>query len=515
MESGVNDPIGVLDSLVDAGRQSEGLPSRQEEQAREAGQDDRDATIRRLAALQESAPLEYDRERTREARRLRVRTRTLDNAVAGLVTNNSGKQLAGSALEFPEPEPWPAAIDGAELLDELTTAFRRHLVLPDGAAEAMSLWTIFSYCLDAFRSNPRLAFISTTKRCGKSTALDMLAQLVSRPLSTSNISGAGVFRIIDLAHPTLLIDEADTFLPENEVLRGVLNSGHSTAAPYVVRCVGDDYTPRQFSTWTPVVIARIGKLPDTLTDRSIVIAMQRRTANERVEPLSDDGAREALSELKRKIVRWIADNSTGLAGIKPAMPTRFINRLADNWRPLLAISEVAGGEWAERARNAAVMLAGSADLEDDDIKVRLLADIRLVLDGEPGPTIGSAELCDKLGKFETAPWSTFSRGKPLSPAKLARMLRTFPIYVRKLGARNGYATADFANAFARYLTVPPDQSSKAPEPQRRQGENALSEVPEAFGDGSFENKDNPSLPMTSGTLELSQPLTKQEEGLLV
>ena len=59
------------------------------------------------------------------------------------------------------------------------------------------------------------------------------------PLSTSNTTAAAIFRTIEAARPTLLIDEADTFLTNNEEIRGVLNSGHRRSGAFVLRLVGD------------------------------------------------------------------------------------------------------------------------------------------------------------------------------------------------------------------------------------------------------------------------------------
>ena len=41
--------------------------------------------------------------------------------------------------------------------------------------------------------------------------------------------------------------------------------------------------PCRFSTWSPKVIALIGSLADTLTDRSIVIPLRRKRVDEMVE----------------------------------------------------------------------------------------------------------------------------------------------------------------------------------------------------------------------------------------
>jgi len=101
---------------------------------------------------------------------------------------------------------------------------------------------------------------------------------VPRALLSSNISPASLFRIVEKYSPTLLVDEADSFLRDKEELRGILNSGHTRDAAYVVRTVGDENEPRRFSTWAAKAVALIGHLPDTLADRSLVVPMRRRAA---------------------------------------------------------------------------------------------------------------------------------------------------------------------------------------------------------------------------------------------
>jgi hypothetical protein len=74
----------------------------------------------------------------------------------------------------------------------------------------------------------------------------------------------------------MLIDEVDTFLADKSDLRGVLNSGHTKSAAFVLRCVGDDSVPQPFSTWCPKVFAHIGRVHPTLEDRSIRIQLRRK-----------------------------------------------------------------------------------------------------------------------------------------------------------------------------------------------------------------------------------------------
>src|SRR5437870_3360351 len=123
-------------------------------------------------------------------------------------------------------------------------------------------------------------------------------------IPASNISAAGIFRTIEEFTPTLLVDEAETFLKDNEELRGVLNSGHRRRFAAVIRLVGEQHETRIFSTWCPKAIACIGSLPGTLEDRSIVIHMRRKTAQERVEARRQDRLEQTCEPIRRQAARW-------------------------------------------------------------------------------------------------------------------------------------------------------------------------------------------------------------------
>src|SRR5215475_11584042 len=114
-----------------------------------------------------------------------------------------------------------------------------------------------------------------------------------------------IFLGVEALHPTLLIDEADTFINgDADGLRGILNSGHRRSTASVLRTVGDAYDLKTFSTWCPKAIAAIGKLPGTLADRSIVIEMRRRSAAEKAEGLRFDRVATELEPLRQQMVRW-------------------------------------------------------------------------------------------------------------------------------------------------------------------------------------------------------------------
>ncbi len=309
---------------------------------------DVDAEIDRLAKL---TAVQYEKERKAAAERMGVRASILDKLVAAKQPDDKKDDLQGRSLELPEPKPWTDAVDGAALLDVIADAIASHVILPATAADVIALWVLHTHAVEAFTITPRLAIMSPVKGCGKTTLLDVVACLVWRPLPTANASMAGIFRAVEMARPTLLLDEAERFVTnQNDELLGVLNSGHRMGGS-VLRTVGDDNEPRMFATFAPCAFALIGRLPDTLEDRSVAIDLRRRIASEAVQPFRLDQTGH-LHTLARKAVRWAADHQQALRASDPDVGTLF-NRVADNWRPLLAVADVAGGDWPARARKAA------------------------------------------------------------------------------------------------------------------------------------------------------------------
>ena len=248
---------------------------------------------------------------------------------------HDGDAEGRGGLLLADSVPWEEPVDGAELMTKVVQMIVRYSVLPEGAVTAISLWVIFAHAHDRAVVSPLLSVTSPTKRCGKSTLMSILDGLVPRSLSASNITSAALFRSVEAYHPTLLIDEADTFIKDHDDLRGILNSGHTRPQAFVIRCDGDDHEPRAFSTWCPKVVALIGQLPDTLADRSINISMRRKGPGERTEKLRLD--RLDLEDLQRMAARWVADHGDELRSADPDVPESLGDRAADNWRFLLAI----------------------------------------------------------------------------------------------------------------------------------------------------------------------------------
>jgi putative DNA primase/helicase len=357
-----------------------------------------------------------------------------------------------------EPSPPLAALlfppsELALLLDGLTAAFKRFNVLPNGAAEAMALWVLFDHSHDAARHSPILAVLSPEKRCGKTTLLDVLSRLTTRPLATSNITPAALYWIVHEVAPTLLIDEGDTFLSTHSSLRGILNSGHTRATAWVMRM--DNGRLRAFCMWSPKVIAIIGNLPDTVADRSIIIRLKRKRSDEMVERLGPNNE-DDLRDLRRRAGMFAAENLERLKVADPIIPPGLDDRAADNWRMLLAIADAAGGHWPGLARKVAVMLSGNAR-GDESPGVTMLGDIHKVRDKRRIDRIRTTDLITALTAMEDRPWSEWNEGGPITGSQLARLLKPFQIgpTTIRIGTETakGYWFSDFDDAFARYLPL--------------------------------------------------------------
>ena len=415
----------------------------------------------RLALL---APAEYDRVRVDEAARMGgIRVSTLDE----MVTKARGltQEAHGRGVKLAIPDPWPHPVTLLDVLGEVVAVIRRHVILAPDTAEIVALWIVHTWVFDRFEHTPRLGITSPSRQCGKSTLLEVLRALCLKPLKADNISPSGVFRTVEALSPlTLLIDEADSFLPEAEELRGVLNSGYERSGQ-VIRVVETQgqHQPIMFRTFAPLALAAIGTLPPTLEDRALPVRLQRKGAGETVEKFRENDNRGKMDILARKLARCTADVRGGLKA-NPVMPAALGDREADISVPLVSIADCAGGGWSERGRRALLVVFGRrAEMDgNSDNGGKLLADLRTIFAEAGALRLTSADLCAKLGAMEDRPWPEWKNGKTMTPSQLASALRPFavrPVNIRLHDGSvpKGYYRENFAEAWNRYL--PPTGTS--------------------------------------------------------
>ena len=401
---------------------------------------------------------------------------------------------------------------GSALLSDLRDLLKRYVVLPDMAAEALALWVVHTYAFTLRQVTTYIGVVSPEKRCGKTTLLELLGLLANRSLAAANISPSALFRVIEHTQPTLLIDEADTFLQGRDELAGILNAGYRKGNSYVVRVAdarsrrkhenvgGTSYTSPQngtppefgewtndpvtsdptihssanpsingsdapnpcnnltnhhvttlarFSCWCPKVMAAIGRLPDTLADRCIIITMQRKMPGETCERMRQLNA----AEYRKRCADFVREHSHHIAQAQPEIPSTLNDRAADIWEPLLAIADLAGGEWPQLAREAAQKLSAS----DDDLSLiaYFLKDLRNLMVIKNVEKMLSRDIIAILNPLHDRPWEDLRRGREINEWWLGWQLRQLGMRTRTLrvgGAiAKGYTLADIEGAFRRYV----------------------------------------------------------------
>jgi len=394
-------------------------------------------------------PIGYDRVRTTFAKAMDIRPATLD-----LIVKSKKAVSQGEKSPFPDIEPWQEPINPADLLTDISQTIKRFIVCETETIIAATLWATMTWFIDVIQIAPLAVITAPEKRCGKSQLLFLLSQIVKCPLAASNISPSALFRSIDTWQPTLLIDEADTFMRENHELRGLINAGHTRTAAFIYRTTGDDHVLTQFNLWGAKALAGIGKLNETIMDRSIILSLRRKLPNEQAERLRH--AKPGLFQtLSAKLARFAMDYSGQILTARPELPDTLGDRAQDNWEPLLAIADIAQDKWPQLARQTALKISGNLE-QSNSIGVELLADIQDMLETMSTDRITSADLIKKLCDDPEKPWSTFNRGNPITPRQISSRLREYGITSNTIRINSttakGYLFSQFADAFNRYLS---------------------------------------------------------------
>jgi Protein of unknown function (DUF3631) len=455
-----------------------------------------DAILNELAHL---APVPQDRARKPATEILRVKLGALDDELTkrvrariekgrGEASADANDDLPGRPISFEAFEPWDSPVDGAALLTEISDTLAQYARLSRSSRDAVALGIVHGHTFDFRDIMPIFAITSPQPRSGKTRLMTLVARTAPKPLLISAGSAAFITRSIELHHPTVLCDEFDAVTkgdPEKgETIRALINSVFnregSTQGKWIVTDAGP--VPRLFSTWSPVWLAGIKAVPRTIEDRAVHIALRRKLPSDKVKRLRlRDGPEFAI--FRRKAARFAADNERQLRAIEPPSPVELEeagDRAADTWDSLLAIADVAGGDWPRRARAAALVLAGVRDEDDNttaismdgDDELELLADIRAILftidayapdaqalrtdnqlavvalntarslaeAGQPSakaptvtPAIKGDQLATALGTISLFPdrrWSEWAYGKPIRSHHITKILREYGIVPR-------------------------------------------------------------------------------------
>lgn len=261
----------------------------------------------------------------------------------------------------------------ARVLNAIETLYDKHLVYPSPEErDAAVAWTLASWVAESFDNFPRLYFSAAEFGAGKSVAAEMVGRLSRESHEMVNVTPAILYRLIENAEkpPTLFVDEADNIFgtagssSSHQELLGVMNKGfHRNGTVYRARGTDD---VQKFRCFSPMILAGKGILPRAMMTRSITVRMRRPIEGETFVPYRERVHRPFFDAVKEAIDKWVGSQEARSLGMEfPELPGGIKDRDADVWEPLVMVGDLAGGEWSERIRKAAVTLTNRTDHKDE------------------------------------------------------------------------------------------------------------------------------------------------------
>lgn len=423
------------------------------------------------------------------------------------------------------PEAEPAATvmversEGAAILSETETALARFVAYPSEAARvAHTLWIAHTHLMGAWYSTPRIAFLSPEKGSGKTRALEITGELVPHPVPTANISAAALYRVIGAPGglPVMMLDEADTVFRDErpsenaEAIRGLVNAGHRRGQK-TLRVGGSDRDElREFEAYSAVALAGLGDLPETIISRSVVVQMRRRGPGERVEAFRHRLDALELHTIRDRMAAWAVLVEPEIVEAMqarnwPAMPGGVADRDADVWEDLFAVADMAGGEWSDRSRAAALELIEQARDATPSLGLQLLADLRDIFGDAVALT--TEQIIGRLCELPESPWQEVTGGKPLNARGLAQRLRAYGVRSRKVRAAGasdplqGYRREELFDVWTRYLPTlkqtpdeRPEQAAHAEQTTKSPSVYAEFHVPDSENSSGTDPEHSPHVP---------------------
>ena len=364
---------------------------------------------------------------------------------------------------------WEGEVDFAAALDSAVASMKRFLKAPDYVYDTTALWSAMTYLVQSEEIDmpiaPQLGFQSIVEGSGKSVVAEIVAAISYRGYLRSGYTASTLFRRINQEFITPCLSEYHNILSEKDkALLSVVNACHRRSEAWIDRTETDAQTGRRYvqsyKCWTALSWGAIGAVPREAHSRSIVLPMQAALPDEsRALDHSRPLQAKDLIDVRRQLAKWSA---TIKVLPTPSMPPTLFNRAADNFRPLFALAELAGGDWPQRIRNAAEAI-GKVERKPT-LQVRLLTDIRDAFEAAEDQRLPTGKLIDTLCEEEERGWQQENRGKRIDAYWLRENLRGL---INPAGSQRwregthendplirGYELSQFRDAFLRYLSSP-------------------------------------------------------------
>lgn len=357
--------------------------------------------------------------------------------------------------------------DASLIANEVRSFIARFWAAPTAASlDLIVLWVLGTHVRGRgaapflMESYPLLMLGSTGPASGKSTALRLISELSSRGEMVIDPTAPSLLNLVEESYATACIDEMDTLLGNgagSRNLRAHLLTSY-TAGGTITRAASG--TVRKVDVHYPVALA--GMLRTWATHPNLN-ALRTRTLCIHCRPIVAGPDAPEITRFRPRHRTMAASyrevlSMWGLAeGPRVAvtaehitLPEEIVNRDAELWEPIMAVAEVLGGDWPDRARAACAEITSGAPGEEDAPRTPvewLLRDLSHVW--TPGAArMSSADIVSGLMALPESPWRRWLDANPDNPAvsggkQLAAMLAERDVRPRVMKI-SGVAVRGFA-----------------------------------------------------------------------
>jgi len=212
----------------------------------------------------------------------------------------------------------------------------------DNVYSFISLWVMGSYFFPLFDAYP-YAFFGGDREVGKTKILTLTQQMAFNSISSGNISTSSIFRLIEGARATLLIDEAEKLgtTDRGQEFKNILNASYKPGNPVfrAEKTMKEQFIVVDFDAYSPKILANISGLEDILESRVVPFFLTR-TLNKEIANREIDAKEKVWQKIRDRLyilamTKW---EEVKNAYNQLEAPEGISARNWEIWRPIIALA---------------------------------------------------------------------------------------------------------------------------------------------------------------------------------
>jgi len=360
----------------------------------------------------------------------------------------------------------PSGVDDygneSELLDDIRKFIHRYVEVSPIFEEIASYYVLLTWVYDAFNELPYLR-VRGDFGSGKSRFLLTVGSICYKPMFASGASTVSpVFRILDSFRGTLIVDEADFRMSDQQAeIVKILNNGNARGFPVLRTEVTarKEFEPRAYSVFGPKIVATRDFFEDrALESRFLTEEMTGQRPRKDIPlNLPDEQKEEALA-IRNKLLLFRFRNLHRSRDLTVLADRSIEPRLSQIFAPLLAIvrDPVSSDSLRTLARRYHEELQTDRSMATEAQLLEVIRELRM-LSSEP------IAIKDIAGRFATRFGDDYDRR--ISPkwigSLIRRKLHLRPRKIRGVFVINASEFKDISRLYERYGINPSTESGAA------------------------------------------------------